>query len=120
MPRKKTVETTVVIEEEPIIEEKPRKHIVQVWKRQPLPEYNTHIDIKVGEIIYWESTDDITYSYEAGYQIYMDNFVNRAIQVDKNKWIPRQSTRKWVENLPSAILPDGYFVSDLLTLDEVE
>jgi len=50
----------------------------------------------------------------------MDNFVNRAIQIETNKWVPRQSTRKWVEKLPEAILPDGYFTSAVLTLDEVE
>ena len=120
MPRKKNEATTVVIEEEePIIEEKPRKHIVQVWKRQSLPEYNTHIDIKVGEIIYWESTDDITYSFEAGYQIYMDNFVNRAIKVDK-KWFPRENTRLWMENLPFATFDEGYFAGEVLTLYEIE
>ena len=105
---------------EAIEETKPKKHIAMVIINKKLPNIPVPVEFPVGEIRYWESTDDITYSYEAGYQIYMDNFVNRAIQVDKNKWIPRQSTRKWVENLPSAILPDGYFVSDLLTLDEVE
>ena len=99
---------------------KPKKHIVMVKVNKHLPNIPVPVEFPVGEVRYWESTDDITYSYEAGYQIYMDNFVNRAIQIDKNKWVPRQSTRKWVEHLPNAILLDGYFTSEVLTLDEVE
>jgi len=105
---------------EAIAQTQPKKHIVMVKVNKNLPNIPVPVEFPVGEIRYWESTDDITYSYEAGHQIYMDNFVNRAIQVDTNKWVPRQSTRKWVENLPSAILPDGYFTSEILTLDEVE
>ena len=122
MPKKKTGTAKVAIKtvSEVIEETKPKKHIVMVKVSKKLPNIPVPIEFPVGEIRYWESTDDITYSYEAGYQIYMDNFVNRAIQIDKNKWVPRQSTRKWVENLPKAILPDGYFTSDILTLDEVE
>ena len=120
MPRKKKETATVTTVSEIIEESKPKKHIVMVKVSKKLPNIPVPIEFPVGEIRYWESTDDITYSYEAGYQIYMDNFVNRAIQVAQNKWVPRQSTRKWVEQLPEAILPDGYFTSDILTLDEVE
>ena len=122
MPKKKTAtaEATVITVPEVIEEVKPKKHIVMVKVNKKLPNIPVPIEFPVGEIRYWESTDDVTYSYEAGYQIYMDNFVNRAIQIDTNKWVPRQSTRKGVENLPDAILPDGYFPSEVLTLDEVE
>jgi hypothetical protein len=136
MPRKKTVKPELVVygpklEEwgshptvqtisEAVEEATPKKHIIMVKVNKTLPNIPVPVEFPVGEVRYWESTDDITYSYEAGYQIYMDNFVNRAIQVDTNKWVPRQSTRKWMENLPSAILPDGYFTSEILTLDEVE
>jgi hypothetical protein len=122
MPRKKTatVEEQVLTVEEVMEEIKPKKHIVMIKINKKLSNIPVLIEYPVGEIRYWESTDDITYSYETGYQIYMDNFVNRAIQIDKNKWVPRQSTRKWMENLPNAILPDGYFTSEVLTLDEVE
>ena len=134
MPRKKTVKPELVVygpkledwgsTVQTISEEAevatPKKHIIMVKVNKTLPNIPVPVEFPVGEVRYWESTDDITYSYEAGYQIYMDNFVNRAIQVDTNKWVPRQSTRKWMENLPSAILPDGYFTSEILTLDEVE
>ena len=53
------------VEKEP---ELPRKHIVQIKKRILLPAYNTHVEQQVGEIIYWESTDDVTHSWEAGHQ----------------------------------------------------
>tara|TARA_R110002020_G_scaffold327012_1_gene542644 strand:+ start:95 stop:469 length:375 start_codon:yes stop_codon:yes gene_type:complete len=124
MPRK--VLNTAVVEESPVeieeieeIEVQPKKHIVKVWKRQPLPEYSTHIDVPVGEIIYWESTDDITYSFEVGHQIYMDNFVTRAIQVG-HTWIPSERTKEWFENLPLATFEEGYFAGEVLTLDEIE
>ena len=122
MPRKKTAtaEAQVLTVVEEVEEIAPKKHIVMVKVSKNLPNIPVAIEYPVGEIRYWESTDDITYSYETGYQIYMDNFVNRAIQIDKNKWVPRQSTRKWIENLPNAMLPDGYFTSEVLTLDEVE
>ena len=120
MPRKKKEETGIIAVSEVIAEVKPKKHIVMVKINKKLPNIPVLVEFPVGAIRYWESTDDITYSYETGYQIYMDNFVNRAIQIEKNKWIPRQSTRKWVEHLPNAILLDGYFTSDVLTLDEVE
>ena len=120
MPRKKKEEGAVVTVSEIIEEVKPKKHIVMVKISKKLPNIPVPVEFPVGEIRYWESTDDITYSYEAGYQIYMDNFVNRAIQIETNKWVPRQSTHKWVEKLPEAILPDGYFTSAVLTLDEVE
>jgi len=122
MPRKKTaIAEAQVLTVSAVIEEiKPKKHIVMIKRNKHVPNVPVAIEYQVGEIRYWESTDDITYSYETGYQVYMDNFVNRAIQIDKNKWVPRQSTRKWVENLPDAILPDGYFTSEVLTMDEVE
>jgi hypothetical protein len=124
MPKKKTATVTAEVEIltiPAVIEEvTPKKHIVMVKINKNLPNIPVPVEFPVGEVRYWESTDDITYSYEAGYQIYMDNFVNRAIQIEQNKWVPRQSTRKWVEHLPNAILPDGYFTSDILTLDEVE
>jgi len=124
MPKKKTATVTAEVEiltiPEVIEEVTPKKHIVMVKINKNLPNIPVPVEFPVGEVRYWESTDDITYSYEAGYQIYMDNFVNRAIQIEKNTWVPRQSTRKWVEHLPNAILPDGYFTSDILTLDEVE
>jgi len=120
MPRKKKEESSIIAVAEVVTEVKPKKHIVMVKVNKKLPNIHVLVEFPVGEVRYWESTDDITYSYEAGYQIYMDNFVNRAIQIDKNQWVPRQSTRKWVEHLPNAILPDGYFTSEVLTLDEVE
>jgi hypothetical protein len=124
MPKKKTATVTAEVEiltiPEVLEEVTPKKHIVMVKINKNLPNIPVPVEFPVGEVRYWESTDDITYSYEAGYQIYMDNFVNRAIQIEQNKWVPRQSTRKWVEHLPNAILPDGYFTSDILTLDEVE
>lgn len=121
MPRKKTATVEEqVLTVEVMEERKPKKHIVMIKVHKHLPNIPVAIEYPVGEIRYWESTDDITYSYEVGYQSYMDSFVNRAIQIDKNKWVPRQSTRKWVENLPNAMLIDGYFTSDVLTLDEVE
>ena len=122
MPKKKTVkeQPNVKTVSEVIEEVVPKKHIVMVKVNKHLPNIPVPIEFQVGEIRYWESTDDITYSYEAGYQNYMDSFVNRAIQIDKNTWVPRESTRKWIENLPKAILIDGYFTSEVLTLDEVE
>jgi len=121
MPRKKTATVEEqVLTVEVMEERKPKKHIVMIKVHKHLPNIPVAIEYPVGEIRYWESTDDITYSYEVGYQSYMNSFVNRAIQIDKNKWVPRQSTRKWVENLPNAMLIDGYFTSDVLTLDEVE
>jgi hypothetical protein len=122
MPKKKTAavkaKITPVAEVVEVI--KPKKHIVMIKVTKRLPNIPVPIEFPVGEIRYWESTDDITYSYEAGYQQYMDSFVNRAIQIEKNTWVPRESTRKWLENLPKAMLIDGYSVSDVLTLDEVE
>lgn len=123
MAKKKTVEKTVVPVMEPEVEkepELPRKHIVQIKKRILLPAYNTHVEQQVGEIIYWESTDDVTHSWEAGHQIYMDNLVNRALKIDDKTWIPREHTRKWIENLSNALLDEGYGASEVLSLYETE
>ena len=126
MVKKKAVETTIEKEPtvveivEPEIDPQPRKHIVQVKVKKTLPALGTTFDQPVGEVIYWESTDDITYSFEVGFQIYMENFVGRAIQIDKKTWIPRERTRKWVDNLPNAILEEGYFTSDTLSMYETE
>ena len=115
--KKEQLEDTIVEIEE--IEVKPKKHIIQVWKKKYLSAYDTYVDAKVGELRYWESTGDITYSFEVGYQHYMDSFVNRAIKVD-NKWEPRVKTKEWFENLPVATLEEGYFAGEVLTLDEIE
>ena len=129
MPRKKKVEDTeefVAVVEPEVVEEvvvqdtKPRKHITQIKQRKELSAYNTHIDVQVGEVIYWESTDDITYDYELGYQIYMDNFVNRVIEIAPNEWIPREKTREWHENLPNAILIEGFFACEVRSIYENE
>jgi len=113
------IEVETPVEEVVIEEATPKMHVVQVKVNKHLPNIPVPVEFPVGEVRYWESTDDITYSFEAGYQIYMDNFVIRAIQVDKNKWIPRASTRKWIENMPNAILDDGFFTSDIITMDEL-
>jgi len=132
MVKKKTVTTTIEKEIAPVVviepevdpiaidSEKPRKHIIQVRVTKTLPALGTTFNQPVGEVIYWESTEDITYSYESGYQIYMDNFVGRAIQIDKKTWVPRERTRKWVDNLPNAILEEGYFTSEMLSMYETE
>ena len=121
---KKVVKRSVIKVEKPVeevvIEETvPKMHVVQVKVNKYLPNIPVPVVFPVGEVRYWESTDDITYSFEVGHQIYMDNFVMRAIQIDKNQWVPRESTRKWVENLPDAILEDGFFTSDIITMDEL-
>jgi len=108
------------IEVEPEIEAKPRKHIVQIKTYIPVKGFNATVEIPVGEIIYWESTDTITYSFEVGHQIYMDNFVGRAVQIGKNTWIPKEQTRKWIENLPNAMLDGEYFTSEVLSMYEIE
>ena len=124
---KKKASTTTIEEEiapiaviEPEVDPEPRKYIIQVKVTKTLPELGTTFVQPVGEVIYWESTDDITYSYEAGCQIYMDNFVGRAIQIDKKTWVPRERTRKWIDNLPNAILEEGYFTSEMLSMYETE
>ena len=101
------------------IEVKPKKHIVQVWKTQLLPQYNTNIQEHIGEIIYWESTDDITFSHEAHTYSFMQGLAIRAIKVG-TKWILREKTKEWFENLPYATLDEGYFAGEVLTLDEIE
>ena len=121
MPKKKkTVDVGIVAVMEPEIEEQPSKHIVQIKTRLPVKGFNATVEIPVGAIIYWESTDNITYSFEVGQQIYMDNFVNRAIQIDKKTWIPRAQMRKWIENLPNAMLDGEYFTSEVLSMYETE
>jgi len=125
MVKKKKVEENIAIIEvvedaEDVEAETPRKHIVQVKVEVPVRGYNVKAEVPVGEIIYWESTQDITYSFEAGHQIYMDNLVGRALKLDANTWVPRANTRKWIENLPKAILDEGYFTSEVLSLYETE
>jgi len=121
MPRKKKVvedvTTVAVVEPE---EQQPRKHIIQIRKKQILVDLGVTIERPVGEIIYWESTDDVTYSCEAGHQIYMDNLVGRAIKIPPQTWIPREQTRKWLENMPQAMLDDGYCTSEVLSMYETE
>jgi hypothetical protein len=121
MPRKKKVvedvTTVAVVEPE---EQQLRKHIVQIRKKQILVDLGVTIERPVGEIIYWESTDDVTYSCEAGHQIYMDNLVGRAIKIPPQTWIPREQTRKWLENMPQAMLDDGYCTSEVLSMYETE
>jgi len=124
MPKKKKIieDISAVAVMEPEIEEKPqpRKHIVQIKASMPVKGFNATVEIPVGEIIYWESTDTITYSFEVGQQIYMDNFVGRAITIDKKTSIPREQTRKWIENIPKAMLESGYFTSEVLSIYETE
>ena len=123
MPKKKKIvaEVSSVAVIEPEIKEKPRKHIVQIKTRLPVRGFpGSTVEVPVGEIIYWESTNNITYDYEIGHQIYMDNFVGRAIQVPPKTWIPREHTRKWAENLPKAILDGEYFTSEVLSMYETE
>ena len=121
MPRKKKivedVPSVAVIEPE---EQQPRKHIVQIRKRQIFRDLGATIERPVGEVIYWESTDDITYSHEAGHQIDMHNIVGRDIQISPTTWVPRGQARKWLENLPKAILDDGYCTSEVLSMYETE
>ena len=129
MPRKKkevVIEAPVaVMEPEIIVEEieekvRPRKHLVFINKQMPIPELNTVGHKKVGLITYWESTDDITYDYEVGFQIYMDNFVGRDIDVKGGKSVPRKDTRAWFENLPNSLLHDGFFASEVQSFYENE
>ena len=121
MPRKKKVvedvTTVAVVEPE---EEQPRKHIVQIKVKRTLHELGVTYDRPVGEIIYWESTDDVTYSFEVGHQIYMDNLMGRAIKIPPQTWIPREQSRKWLENMPQAMLDDGYCTSEVLSMYETE
>jgi len=90
MPRKKqetVVEAPIAMMEtvtlELVVEEevRPRKHMVFIKQHMPIPELNTIGYKKVGTITYWESTDDLTYDYEVGFQIHMDNLVERDIDV---------------------------------------
>jgi len=129
MPKKKketVVEAPVAVMEQEIVEDKkeeevrPRKHLVFINKHLPIPELNTVGHKKVGLIIYWESTDDITYDYEVGFQIYMDNFVGRDIDVKSGKSVPRVNTRAWFENLPNSLLHDGFFASEVQSFYENE
>ena len=101
------------------IEVQPKKHSVQILRKRFVPDFNVYVDDRIGELRYWESTGDITYSFEVGHQHYMDSFVGRAIKVEK-KWIPRDKTREWSENLPLATFEEGYFAGEVLTLDEIE
>ena len=132
MPRKKTVKAELVvhgpkIEEveaqttvEAIKEIKPKKHIVMIKVTKRLSNIPVPIEFPVGEIRYWESTDDITYDYEVGFQIYMDNFVGRDIDVKSGKSVPRVNTRAWFENLPNSLLHDGFFASEVQSFYENE
>jgi len=124
MPKKKKIveDISAVAVMEPEIEKKPkpRKHIVQIKARMPVKGFNATVEIPVGEIIYWESTDTITYTCEVGQQIYMDSFVGRAITIDKKTSIPREQTRKWIENLPKAMIEGEYFTSEVLSIYETE
>ena len=121
MPRKKEVveDVAVVTVVEPE-EEQFRKHIVQIRTKQTLHELGVTFERPVGEIIYWESTDAVTYSFEMGHQIYMDNLMGRAIKIPPQTWIPKEDTRKWLENMPQAILDDGYCTSEVLSMYETE
>ena len=115
----KALEKEPIIEEIEEIEAQPKKHIVQILRKRFIPDFNVYVDDRIGELRYWESTGDITYSFEVGHQHYMDSFVGRAIKVEK-KWIPRDKTREWFENLPLATFEEGYFAGEVLTLDEIE
>ena len=129
MPRKKkevVIEAPVaVMEPEIIVEEieekvRPRKHLVFIKKQLPIPTLDVIGSQKVGIITYWESTDDITYDYEVGFQIYMDNFVGRDIDVKGGKSVQRINTRAWFENLPNSLLHDGFFASEVQSFYENE
>jgi len=133
MPRKKketvveapvaVLESEVVVEEPEVVvveEVRPRKHLVFIRKELPIPELNTIGHKKVGLITYWESTDDKTYDYEVGFQIYMDNFVGRDIDVQGGKSVARINTREWFENLPISLLHDGFFASEVQSFYENE
>ena len=129
MPRKKkdtVVEAPVAVMEQEIVEEekeeegRPRKHLVFIKKQLPIPELDVIGHKKVGLIIYWESTNDITYEYEVGFQIYMDNFVGRDIDVKGGKSVERVNTRAWFENLPNSLLSDGFFASEVQSIYENE
>ena len=114
------IEVEPKIEAESELETEPRKHIVQIKTHMPVKGFNATVEIPVGEVIYWESTDTITYSFEVGHQIYMDNFVGRAVTIDKKTSIPREQTRKWMENLPNGMLDGEYFTSEVLSMYETE
>ena len=131
MPRKKKVEveTTPVAEvlqslavAEPEVEVvkdvRPRRHMVFITKAVEFPELQVTGSQRVGTVSYWESTDDITYDYEIGFQVYMDNFVGRDIEVGDNEWVQRINTRTWVENLCNARLIDGYSASKVRSFYE--
>ena len=129
MPRKKkevVIEAPVaVMEPEIIVEEieekvRPRKHLVFIKNQLPIPTLDVIGSQKVGIITYWESTDDITYDYEVGFQIYMDNFVGRDIDVKGGKSVQRMNTRAWFENLPNSLLHDGFFASEVQSFYENE
>ena len=110
----------VFAEPEVQVETQPRKHLVFIKKQVPIPELETFGNQKVGLITYWESTDDITYDYEVGFQIYMDNFVGRDIDVKGGKSVARANTREWFENLPNSLLHNGFFASEVQSFHENE
>ena len=131
MPRKKKVDVEeqsvvgtplleVFAEPEVKIEKdvRPRRHMVFITKAVDFPELQVTGSQKVGTVSYWESTDDITYDYELGFQVYMDNFVGRDIEVGDNEWVQRINTRTWVENLCNARLIDGYSASKVRSFYE--
>jgi len=133
MPKKKketVIEASVTVIEPEVVEVepeikiekdvRPRKHLVFITKRKRIPELNTIGNQKVGIVTYWESTDDITYDYEVGFQIYMDNFVGRDIDVKGGNSVQRLNTRAWFENLPNSLLADDFFASEVQSFYENE
>ena len=127
MPRRKAKsnETAVVATVEPEVveavvevESKPRKHTTWIRKWQEVPGFMQKLEVQVGSISYFESTDSITYGHEAGYEVFMVNLVGRDLMMKSGPMVQKKHLREWIQKFPDAVLDPGFFATKVVSSHE--
>ena len=120
MPRRKAKsnETAVVTTIEPEVveavvevESKPRVHVTYIRKWQEIPGFSQKLEVPVGKISYFESTDSMTYEHEAGYEVFMGNLVGRDLRMKSGPMVQKIHLREWVQKFSDAVLDPGFFAT---------
>ena len=124
MPRKPKIEEVVTPVEEKeevvaVIESKPQKHTAIMYQKQQFPNVPVLVDIRVADLVYWDSTDELEFFPSEGWSSYFSNFVNSGVQLG-TEYIPPTNRKAWIEALPTATLVDNIFCGVLLSTDETE
>ena len=124
MPRKPKIETVITPVEEKeevvaVVEVKPQKHTAIMYQKQAFPNVPVLVDIRIGEIVYWDSTDEVEFFPNEGWSSYFSNFIKIGVKTSSGQVSP-ENRKAWIEALPNGIHEDNIFCEVLLSSDEIK